>query len=294
MHLPARVVRFGSFVLDLRAAELRHGGLVSRLPEQPFQILAALLEHPGDVVTREELRQRLWPSGTFVDFEHGLNAAVKRLREALGDSAETPRFIETVPRHGYRLMVPAEVLDPPSPVPASPPRPWRPILWTLAAAAIALGALLWQRGPNGRVPPASIGSLAVLPLATLSDDPQEETFANGMTEVLVSELGQIGSLRVLARHSTLRFRGTTQGVPQIARELGVDAVMEGSVLCAQGRVRITVQLIQATPERHLWDQSYERDLGDVLRVQHQVAEEVAAQVEAALATERKRSVAGVR
>ncbi len=277
----AQTVRFGPFELDLRAAEVRHNGTKIKLPEQPFQVLCELVEHPGEVVTREELRQRLWRSDTFVDFEHGLNTAVKRLREALGDSAENPRYIETLPRHGYRLMVPVE-----KPA-ASNPRPSnrRRSIWLtgLAVALIAVVAgLLGRQRLVEHFWPAQIESLAVLPLENLSGNPEQEYFADGMTEALITELGKVHALRVISRRSVMRYKGTTKPVPQIARELHVDAVLEGSALRAGGNVRITVQLIQANPERHLWSEGYERNLTDVIALQHEVAQAIVRELRVSL------------
>jgi TolB-like protein/DNA-binding winged helix-turn-helix (wHTH) protein len=258
MSVPAHTVRFGSFQLDLRAAELCHDGKKTKLPEQPFHILAALVEHPGEVVTREELRQRLWRSDTFVDFEHGLNTAVKRLREALGDSAENPRYIETLPRHGYRLMVPVEKAKPETPQAFGRRR----VIWlaVLAAVVVTIAAgVLSRQWLMDRFSPVKIESLAVLPLENLSGNPEEDYFANGMTEALITELGKVHTLRVISRQSVMQYKGTNKPVPQIARELHVDAVVEGSALRAGEKVRITTQLIQANPERHLWSESYERN-----------------------------------
>jgi TolB-like protein/Tfp pilus assembly protein PilF len=231
-----QVVRFGAYEVDLRAGELRKQGLRIRLPEQPFQLLAILLEHPGQVVTRDELQKRLWPDGTFVDFEQGLNAAVRRLREALDDSAEAPRLIETLPRRGYRFI------------------------GALAASA-------------GR-----IESLAVLPLANLSGDPEQEYFTEGLTEALISTLAKIGALRVTSRTSAMRYKKTDKSLPQIARELNVDAVVEGTVQRSGERLRISAQLLHAPTDTHLWAESYDRDLRDVLALQSEVAQAIAREI----------------
>jgi TolB-like protein/DNA-binding winged helix-turn-helix (wHTH) protein/Flp pilus assembly protein TadD len=273
----AHTVRFGPFQLDLRAAELQHNGSKTKLPEQPFQVLAALLEHPGDVVTREELRQRLWGSDTFVDFEHGLNTAVKRLREVLGDSAEKPHYIETVPRHGYRLIVPVEKLESAAPTGSEPPVHRRK-LWLVALAVVLVAlatGLVWRQRLLERFRPTKIESLAVLPLENLSGNPEEEYFSDGMTEALITELGKVHALRVISRQSVMQYKGTNKPVPQIARELHVDAVVEGSAMRSGDKVRITAQLIQANPERHLWSESYERDLSDVITLQREVTQEIA-------------------
>src|SRR6201981_2525683 len=229
-HSPGpQVVCFGVYEADLRSGELRKQGLRVRLPEQPFQVLAILLEHPGEVVTRESLQKRLWPSGTFVDFEQGLNAAVKRLREVLEDSAETPRLIETLPRRGYRFI------------------------GSLAAK------------------PGRIESLAVLPLENLSRDPEQDYFAEGMTEALITSLAKIGALRVVSRTTAMHYKGVHRPVREIARELEVDAVVEGTVLRSGERVRISAQLIDARTDTHIWAESYERSLRDVLALHSDVA-----------------------
>jgi TolB-like protein/DNA-binding winged helix-turn-helix (wHTH) protein/Flp pilus assembly protein TadD len=257
----------------LRAAELRQNGSKIKLPEQPFQILCELVEHAGQVVTREELRQRLWQSDTFVDFEHGLNTAVKRLRELLGDSAEHPRYIETLPRHGYRLMVPVEM-----PKRAIPQllRVQR-VIWLSLAAVLVLtiaASLIWRERLLERFRPVKIESLAVLPLENLSGNPDEEYFADGMTEALITELGKFHALRVISWQSVKQFKGTNKSVPQIAQELHVDAVIEGATLRSAGRVRITAQLVLARPEHHLWSESYERTLGDVISLQDEIAQAI--------------------
>jgi len=231
-----QVVRFGAYEADLRAGELRKNGLRIRLSEQPFQVLTILLEHPGEVVAREELQKRLWPDGTFVDFEQGLNAAVKRLREVLDDSADTPHLIETVPRRGYRFMG-------------------------------SLGS------SSGR-----IQSLAVLPLENLSGDPEQEYFAEGLTEALINTLAKIGALRVTSRTSAMQYRKTDKNMPQIARELNVDAIVEGTVLRSDDRVRISVQLVDGHADTHLWAESYDRDLRDILALHSEVARAIAREI----------------
>ncbi len=233
-------VRFDVFEVDLQAGELRKQGAKIKLQEQPFQILQMLLEHPGEVVTRDELQKRIWPTDTFVDFEQGLYNAIKRLREALGDSPETPRYIETLPRRGYRFC----------------------------------GSLATS--------PRHIESIAVLPLENLSRDPEQDYFADGMTEALITSLAKIGALRVISRTSTMRYKKTDKTLPQIARELNVDAVVEGTVLRSGERVRISAQLVQASTDTHLWAESYERDLRDVLQLQSEIARAVARGVETKL------------
>jgi TolB-like protein/DNA-binding winged helix-turn-helix (wHTH) protein/Tfp pilus assembly protein PilF len=281
--------------VDLRAAELRRNGSKVKLPEQPFQVLAALLENPGDVVTREELRQRLWGSGTFVDFEHGLNTAVKRLRDLLGDSAEKPTYIETVPHRGYRLMVEVKRPEPPTPpIPTPLPR-WKIRLVALALLVVAAAAaVVWRQQLLELFHPVKIESLAVLPLVNLSGNPDEEYFADGMTEQLITELGRVRALRVISRQSVMQYKGTNKPVPQIARELHVDAVVEGSVLRAGDKVRITTQLIEANPERHLWSESYESNLRDVIALQRDITHAIVREIRVALTPQEQQSLANMR
>jgi TolB-like protein/DNA-binding winged helix-turn-helix (wHTH) protein/Tfp pilus assembly protein PilF len=286
-----KTVRFGVFELDSRAGELRKHGLRLKLQNQSFQVLAALLEHPGEVVTKEELGQRLWPSGTFVDFDHGLHSAITRLREILGDSSERPRFIETLPRRGYRFIAPVEVaLDMPPqtsagiPVPGERPRRGRAAAlagWVSGSMVVivVLGLILagfWR--PSRRETALPIRSLAVLPLQNLSGDPAQEYFADGMTDALIAELSKIKSIRVISHTSTMHYKGTNKALPDIARELSVDGVVEGSVVRSGNRVRIMAQLIQATSDEHIWAETYERDLSDILKLQGDVAESIAQQI----------------
>src|SRR5881296_2124969 len=273
-----------------------------------------LLERPGEVVTREELQQKLWPNGTFVDFDHSLNTAVNRIREALGDTADNPRFIETLPRRGYRFIAPVEVTLTPAPAPPGigpsegpqhavpaaaqeiagavhePPLPRRRALALTAGGLVAVAALLigsyvgrWRERLLRTAAPVPIDSIAVLPLENLSHDPEQEYFADGMTEELITTLGKIGSLRVISLTSVKQYKGTKKPLPDIARELGVDAIVEGTVLRSGNRVRITANLLHAPNDRHLWAETYERDLHDVLVLQGEVARAIANEVQIKLA-----------
>jgi TolB-like protein/DNA-binding winged helix-turn-helix (wHTH) protein/Tfp pilus assembly protein PilF len=278
------VVRFGSFEADLSAGELRRNGIRLKLQSQPFRVLALLLQRPGEILTREELQQELWPSGTFVDFEQGLATAVNKARDALGDSSANPRFIETVPRCGYRFIAPVtKVLrEPPGPeLPARSGGGRRIRIFVMAAVA-ALASLVLGRWLLNKPYPHHIESLAVLPLFNLSGEPAQEYFAEGMTDELITDLGRISQVRVISSSSAARYKGTRKAVSEIARELGADAVVEGTVLRSGNRVRITAQLIDADKEKHLWNQSFERDLGDVLALEDDVARAIAGQVRAKL------------
>ena len=248
-HPSRGTVRFGAFELDFRASELRKQGAKVKLQEQPFQILQVLLQRPGEIITREELQQKIWPSDTFVDFDHGLYNAIKRLREALGDSAETPRFVETLSRRGYRFI----------------------------------GKIERET--------SRIRSLAVLPLENLSRDRQQEYFAEGLTEALITSLAKIGELRVVSRTSAMQYKGVHKPLHEIARELEVDAIVEGTVLRAGHRVRITAQLIDASKETHLWAESYERDLRNVLALQADIARAIAREVQVKLTPQEEAQLA---
>src|SRR5258708_7303779 len=258
-----------------------------------------LLEHPGEVVAREELQKRLWPRDTFVDFDRGLNKAINRLREALGDDAENPRFIETLPQRGYRFIAqvetaPAGLPSPQSlaPDPHSRPRRGR---W-LAIAAGLMAVLLLSLGFRLlRSPSPRIESIAVLPLENLSGNPAQEYFSDGMTDELIGEIARIGSLRVISRTSVMQYKGgARKSLPAIARELNVDAIVEGTVVQAGQKVRITAQLIRARDDRHLWSEKYERDLADVLALQGEVARAIASQIEIKLTPQQQTSLARTR
>jgi TolB-like protein/DNA-binding winged helix-turn-helix (wHTH) protein/cytochrome c-type biogenesis protein CcmH/NrfG len=322
-----RLWRFGVFEVDLRRAELRKQGLKVKLHGQPFEILAMLLERPGEPVTREEIREKLWPEETFVDFEHSINTAVNRLREALGDDAERPRYIETLPRRGYRFLGPVEAVAPaPSPevsvTAAAPPSREAPApgktgvsakrrnWWRLAMAGVGLVAvvaalfalnvaglrdrLLTAVGARRGPPLPKIESIAVLPLVNLSGDAEQEYFADGMTEELITNLGKISALRVISRTSVMHYKGTKKPLPEIARELNVDAIVEGTVRRSGNRVRVTANLLDANADRHLWAESYERDLGDVLTLQSALAQAVAREIKVAISPAESSRLAAVR
>jgi TolB-like protein/DNA-binding winged helix-turn-helix (wHTH) protein/Flp pilus assembly protein TadD len=294
-----RVVRFGVFEANLDTGELRKQGVRVKLQDQPFQILALLLERPGQLVAREDLRLKLWPSDTFVDFDHGLNNAINRLREALSDSANSPRFIETLPRRGYRFLGEVEAVGSgePAQVPTAkqgaPTTPtggyirgrWR---WRWVAAiclAFGLGSLLVLRftGLPYRAGASSGGrdlrSLAVLPLENLSGDSAQDYFADGMTDALITDLAQFGTLRVISRRSSMAYKGSRKTLPQIAQELGVEGIIEGSVIVSGGQVRINAQLVEARTDRHIWARPYERALRDVVALQSEVARDIAGAIQ---------------
>jgi TolB-like protein/tetratricopeptide (TPR) repeat protein len=235
-------LRFGSFELDVRSRELHNGNSRIRLQEQPFEILRMMLERPGDVVTRDELQQRLWPDGTFVDFEHSINAAVKRLREALGDDADNPRFVETLPRRGYRFI-----------------------------AGLKVGAT----GPGEGVAPKV--RLAVLPFSDLSEERGQDYFADGLTEEMIAQLGHLcrGRIGVISRSSSMSFKDGRRPAGEVGRALRADYLLEGSIRREGDRVRITARLVETAGETHLWVESYEPPLTDYLSVQKDVAARIA-------------------
>ena len=301
--LPPRRLRFGVFEADPRLGELTKHGKRLPLQEQPFQLLAMLLERPGELVTREELRAKIWPQ-TIVDFDHGLNKAISKIRDALGDSADNPRFIETVARRGYRFLADVAVVQdvPPQTAAAdsavradaaalarpevgtSSRRPAGALVWRLVGFGLALvlaAAVSWILYTSRSSAP-KIRSLAVLPLKNLSGDLSQDYFTDGMTEELITELGQISALRVISSTSAMHYKGVDTPVTEIARELSVQAVVEGSVLRSGDRVRITAQLIRVPADEQMWAHSYEGDLRDTLALQSQVAQAIAQQIRATL------------
>jgi TolB-like protein/DNA-binding winged helix-turn-helix (wHTH) protein/Tfp pilus assembly protein PilF len=373
-----RIVRFGPFEADLHTRELRKHGLKLKVQEQPFQVLAMLLARPGELVTREEIRSILWPQDTFIDFDHGLNAAVRRLRDALNDDAETPRFVETLPRRGYRFIASVEqlsiekgdqqnagvVTDPTvaskgstetgaspsekvalhrvvdhvheadsvrattaanptvvveagtSPAVSSQALPpgasisqqlvlpraeeagatkgAKVLLGAIITLAVVAAAFLAYQIASKKAKQPSITSLAVLPLQNLSGDPAQQYLADGITEELIGRLSGIRHLRVISHTSVMRFRNTQLSIPEIARMLGVDAVVEGSVMRDGGRIRVHAQLIRAASDEHFWSESYDRELRDVLAMDADVAQAVARKVEVTITGEEHERLAAVR
>jgi TolB-like protein/DNA-binding winged helix-turn-helix (wHTH) protein len=308
------VYRFGLYEADERSGELRRQGRPLKLRGRPFDILIILLRRGGDVVTREELRQQLWPADTFVDFDHGLNSAMNRLRDSLRDSAENPRFIETLPRRGYRFIAPinlvhmtaaatstgdtppvAAAADPVPPVPVAPPptresEPREPtgitvsgpsrVVLALAVAALVLAvaiATLYFRVVRTPPPSSSKMTLAVLPFENLSTDAGQDFFSEGFTEEMIAELGKLDPehLGVIARTTSRLYKDAKKSVGQIRKELGVDYVLEGGIRRAGNRIRITAQLVQAADMTNLWAERYDRDVSDVLAIQSEVAMKIA-------------------
>ena len=296
------IICFGVFEVDMDTGELRKSGRKIRIQEQPFQVLAALLDQPGEVLTRDDLRKKLWPADTFVNFDTGLNRCVKKIREALDDSAETPRFVETLPKRGYRFIAPvtrkAIELDRAPSLPdvgqglsdstkrrakaaGLPVAAWS--LLALAAVVAVLGFVLLKNRWLDRFRGAQINSIAVLPLENLSGDPGDEYFADGMTDELITELAKRVPVSVISRTSVMQYKHSQSSLREIATKLNVDAIVEGTVTRSGQQVRVTAQLIDARNDHHLWAEEYDRPLHDVLALQHDVAGGIAGQIRNQLA-----------
>ena len=330
------VVRFGTYEVSLQSGEVRKAGVKIRVQQQPLKLLEVLLERPGEVVTREELRSRVWPNDSFGDFDQAVSIAIAKLRSALGDSAENPRYIETLPKRGYRFIADVSFVDAeghirrPESLPAdspgtdsvhqiqgnglavlpvtgsgpqlqspgltvAPQRQWprgRIILAVALVVSLAVLSVLLFRS-HGRAP-TPIRSLAVLPLENLSGDASQRYFSDGMTDQLITDLAQISALKVISRTSVMAYEGARKPLPQIARELHVDAVVEGTVLRAGDQVRITAQLIDASTDKHLWSQSYEGELKDTLALQDRVARAIAEQIQINLTPREQAALKSVR
>ena len=314
------VVRFGAFEADLSSGEVHKHGHKIKLQGQPFQVLVMLLGRPGKVIAREELRARLWPADTFVDFDTGLNSAIKKLRDALGDSAEEPAYVETLPRRGYRFVAQLEhqtVADVPctqkeseasnkhaaepvlGAVRSAPaltrPRPWwRKRRVAFVASALTLSALLglavgaWRGGLVRSAHAMRIESVAVLPLENMTGDPTQEYLVDGMTDALTTHLAQIGDIRVISRTSAMRFKGAKRTVPEIAQELHVDAVVEGSISRPNGVMHVNAQLIYAPGDRHIWARSYEGVQSNLPTIENEIASDVARKIGVAMTPDSSR------
>ncbi len=304
-HTPAGspLLRIGGCEFNPKTGELRRGGVDVTLPPQPAKLLTLLVNRAGDLVTREELREHIWGQETFVDFEHRLNVCIKQIREALGDEAELPTYIETLPRRGYRLVAPVDSGPPmrtgttPVSVPAVPARLPRRGAWMavaiVAVALVATGYLARERFWPKAQPAAGRVMLAVLPFENLTGDPEQEYFSDGLTEEMITELGRLQPERlgVIARTSAMAYKKKGGDVRGIARDLGVDYVLEGSVRREGERVRISAQLIAARDQTHLWAESYERDVGGILSVQKDVAGAIARQIELNLTPQQQERLA---
>jgi TolB-like protein/DNA-binding winged helix-turn-helix (wHTH) protein/Tfp pilus assembly protein PilF len=288
-------VRFAGFEVDLRSGDLQKNGRRVHIQAQPLKALRVLLENAGEVVTREELRKEVWPKETFVDFDHGLNKAIAKLRDVLDDPGAETSLIETIPKQGYRLLASpdfnvdeSENIGVESPLPP-PPVPNRRFKrdWVIGAGVILLAVLAASFFVSRRlmaktkVPaPGMVQAIAVLPLENLSGDPGQDYLADGMTDELITMLAQKSSLRVISRTSVMQYKGVHRSVGEIANRLGVEAVLEGTVERSGDKVRVTTQLIYTPTDTHLWAESYVRDVNDVFGLQKEVAQAVAARVNA--------------
>lgn len=296
-------VRFSAFEVDLAHREVLKHGTKVRINGQAFSVLARLLSEPGQPVSRDELRRMLWPEGTFVDFEHSLNAVINRLRAQLNDSAEEQHYIETVAGIGYRfvgaiqpILSSGEGAEPinqrtgnglaPQPTTVlwhrGNVRLWS-VIGALSALAVVLGLAIKTHSSH------SSRSLVLLPFQNLANDPHQEFLADGITDALTTELGRSADLQVISETSAKRYKHTNKRLRTIAQELGVNYLVEGSVVHFGNRVRVNVGLVQAQPDRHLWSQSYEIDLGEVLSTEAEIAQAIATEVSAKLIRNRSPS-----
>ena len=315
--LPYTAAHFGPFRVDFSSHELFKNGTKVHIQDHSFEVLAMLLERRGKMVTRDELRERLWHSDTFVDFDQGLNTAMMRLRQALGDTAQTPHFIETLPRHGYRFIAAVTFGEDhqnqkdPSPGPVliaenrhadastsdgklkpalhRKARSWLrlAVVLTLAAGLVTLLALEMRTGRlTGLFPKAApaghLTTIAILPFDSFSNDPDQNFLAEGMTEQLITELGQVPGVRVISRGSVMQYAGKHLPLERVAAELKADIIFEGSVNSASGHLRITANLYDVVARRHLWAQTYDRDTGDGSAPQRDVARDIAQSIQAKL------------
>lgn len=292
METPAsshRRIRTGLFDIDFGSGEVHKDGRKVQLQEQPFRVLEILLERPGEVVTREQLQERLWSADTYVGFDEGLNTAIRKLRVAFGDSAENPRFIETVSRRGYRFIAPVKpglISSPSAPSAIIAARKHRsPSLKTrwigLAVVVFAVCALtLFLRTVAHHKPPHGKITLVVLPLENFTGDSQQDYLADGVTEEIIAQLGSLDPqhLGVIARTSSMRYKHTQKSAAQISSEVGANYLLEGSVRHSGDRIRVTAQLIQSSDQTHLWADSYDRELSDVLRIESDIASSVASEI----------------
>jgi TolB-like protein/DNA-binding winged helix-turn-helix (wHTH) protein/Tfp pilus assembly protein PilF len=324
MPVPAqtRRVRFGAFEVDLRTCELRKHGLKIKLQDQPFQVLALLLQRPGEMVSREELREKLWPADTFVDFDVGLNNAIKRLRDAVGDSAEAPRYVETLPRRGYRFIAPVDALVQDvrsvadnaevvglggTPIPADRPtglpqhgesptgkveaRPaavskrwlWHKIGIAAAVFAILAAGSWWLFRPK----PGPY-AIAVLPFKNLSSQPDSDYFSDGLTDEIIRNLSLIDGLQVKSRTSSFAFKDRPRNMHELGEQLGVNLVLEGSVLRSEDKLRIDAQLIRISDDIPLWSQRFDRELKDVFAIQDEISRSIVTQLRLKLGSGQRR------
>lgn len=298
------IVRFAPFEVHFRAGELLKDGRRIRLQEQPFQVLAMLLEHSGEVVTRTELQQKLWPADTFVDFDHGMNSAVARLREALNDSAERPKYIETVARRGYRFIGHVEpVCNPPAPEQAAPGaedslvvqppqlpwhwKKWVPVLPAAALLVSGAGAFFLRHSSRSQAVNKSIDSVAVLPFENAAASPDQEFLADGITQSAIDRLSRLGNLKVISLGSVLRYRGRQDDVRQIGHDLGVGSVMIGRIYFRGDHMVVMAELVNTSDGTHIWGEQYDRRVSDIMSVQEDISREIATKLEVRLSSQQE-------
>ncbi len=309
---PLRAIyRFGAFEVDSRTGELRKNGMRIRCQEQPIQVLVALLERPGELLTREELRQRVWPEDTFVDFDHAVNTAVKKIRAALNDEADSPRYLETVPRRGYRFIAPVQTEVPSARIPEELPAGKLDVLFTagenpfyyrpethrpmfnrrvvlLAAALIGVvGGGYYLSSHRARASDNNTRNrtmVAVLPFENLTNDPSQEYFSDGMTEETISQLGRLNSpnVGVIARTSAMKYKHSGKSAREIGHELNSDYLLEGSIRREGSRVRVVAQLIRVADQSPRWSHQFDYEFGEPLYIETDAATEIANMVHTAL------------
>jgi TolB-like protein/DNA-binding winged helix-turn-helix (wHTH) protein/Flp pilus assembly protein TadD len=311
-------VRLGGFELDLRSGELRLAGTANGdgkvvLREQPFQILRMLIESGAKILTREEIKRKLWPDDTTVDFDHSINVAIGVLRRALGDSANNPQYIETFGRRGYRLLVATEHVETSAETPsvesaATQPLPRRARLiggsrWRIAAVLVSVAVILlvagyisWRRFLAVPPPTSEKIMLAVLPFQNLTGDPQKEYLADGLTEEMIAELGRLHpeQLGVIARTSVMGYKHSNQRLDQIGRDLSVQYVLENSLRASGDHLRVTVQLLQVKDQSHLWSHDYDYRPRDILSLEEDVAKAVAREIQIRLTPQQHANLTRVR
>jgi TolB-like protein/DNA-binding winged helix-turn-helix (wHTH) protein/Tfp pilus assembly protein PilF len=306
------VYSFGPFQVDVENCEILKHGIRLHFQNQPGRVLRLLLERPGQLVSREELQKELWPELPACDTEDSLNSTVKKLRETLGDDPGKPLYMETIPRKGYRFIAPVKVetLEPSGTVrerlgartgwlrhfvalgdnSREGEQPWlrrHRVFASLGALALIAGVTLLSvtRFMKRAAAASQIHSMVVLPFENLSGDAGQEYFAEGLTDAVTTDLAQFGSIKVISRTSANHYKKNPGSIAKIRQELGVDAVVEGSVARSGGKVRVNAQLISAADDRHIWAQSFVRDEEDILSLQEDLARSVAGKIQTAISPE---------
>jgi TolB-like protein/DNA-binding winged helix-turn-helix (wHTH) protein len=275
----ALLLRFGAFELNLRSNELRRNGVLLKLPPQQLQALRLLAENAGQVLSREQIQQELWGDGTVVDFDRNLNVCIAQIRATLNDDSDAPRYIQTVPKRGYRFIAPVERVNA-IPIVSTPGPPRARWFWIVTATLIAscsmgVGYLAWRSaGRSERV------MLATLPFENLSGDPKEDLFTDGLTEELIGQFGSLNPERlgVIGRSSVIRYKRAPHGIDQVGRELGVDYIVEGTVRKSAGQIRVAARLIKVSDQAQVWADTSERSESDMLRMQEETAGRIAGAV----------------